>query len=31
VTRLREDQGPREKPIKLHEVKQMFHAMKDQS
>jgi hypothetical protein len=26
---LREYQGPREKPIKLHEVKQMFHAMKD--
>jgi hypothetical protein len=26
---LREYQGPRERPIKLHEVKQMFHAMKD--
>jgi hypothetical protein len=26
---LREYQGKHERPIKLHEVKQMFHAMKD--
>ena len=26
---LRQYQGPRERPIRLHEVKQMFHAMKD--